>query len=136
MSSLNLRARGPLFTVMTSFLSLRACMMLPRPAPPVFTSVGLTSTRMSYAAASSTAVGSLYSSSPTLPVLCFLATRSRGSSPSRSRTYVLESIAPVILTGCPYLSSRNWLLLAMTSAKPCPTVPNPQMKILIQTPLT
>ena len=47
MSSANFRARGPLLTVMTSLPEPRASVMLRSPAPPVLTSVGLTSTRRS-----------------------------------------------------------------------------------------
>ena len=47
MRSLYFSARGPLLTVMTSFLCSRAQTMFFSPTPPVFTSVGLTSTRTS-----------------------------------------------------------------------------------------
>ena len=46
-SSAYFSASGPLFTVMTSLPRFKAEMMFPSPAPPVLTSVGLTSTRTS-----------------------------------------------------------------------------------------
>lgn len=82
--SWNLRARGPLFTVMTSLPAASAWVMFLSPAPPVFTSVGLTSTRRSYSAPSRTSVESVYSLSPTLPVSFLRLTSSSGSKPPES----------------------------------------------------